>query len=107
MTVLRCGSWVKERLWLLCTVCAVQIFPTLQEPLQNMRINRGKFAAMAQSSVDVAGMAIPTYVRTMTPAASSTRSSSSDSADTEAEATGSKAQGVASRMQQEAAGIAR
>jgi hypothetical protein len=81
-------SWLKEPLCLLCISCGVQMFPTLQEPLQNMRTNRAKFAAMAQSSMDVAGSAIPPDLRTMTPAASSTRSSSSDSADTEAVATG-------------------
>jgi hypothetical protein len=88
-------------------VCGAQIFPTLQEPLQNMRVNRAKFAAMAQSSMDVAALAIPAYVvRTMTPAASSTRSSSSDGADTEGATTGSKLEGLVPRVQQAAAGIA-
>lgn len=68
-----------------------QIFPTLQEPLHNMRENRARFASMEQSCLDMAGMAGPTLGPVgsppRTPAAASNRSSdSAGAADTAAEA---------------------
>lgn len=63
--------------WLLLYV-VLQIFPTLQEPLQHMRVNRAKFAAMAQSCLELASAdsrgALP-----LTPAAPSSNSTSSRS----------------------------
>jgi len=40
-----------------CLLACLQIFPTLQEPLQNMNANRAKFAALAQSCLDLAAEA--------------------------------------------------
>jgi hypothetical protein len=58
----------------------LQMFPTLQEPLQHMRVNRAKFAAMAQSCLELAnpdsGGALP-----LTPAAPSSNSTSSRSSN--------------------------
>lgn len=40
---------------LLLLVLLFQIFPTLQEPLRNMKVNRAKFAGLAQSCMNMAG----------------------------------------------------
>lgn len=83
---------------LLCVVLA-QIFPTLQEPLQNMRTNRAKFAALAQSSLDEASANASPRERSATSTGFSSRSSFSDMASC-AEAATAAAQPPAPEQQQ-------
>lgn len=54
--VLCCQGATHVLLCVLLCVVLEQIFPTLQEPLQNLRTNRSKFAALAQSSLGEASV---------------------------------------------------
>lgn len=83
-----------------------QIFPTLQEPLHNMRENRAKFASMEQSCLDMAGITGPTPSPfgdpPLTPAAASNSGSdSAAAADTAAEA----AAAAAAQLEQASLGL--
>lgn len=63
----------------------LQIFPTLQEPLRHLRVNRTRFAAMAQSCLDMSGVASGALVLTPAGASSNNTSARSSTADDSAQ----------------------